>query len=71
MKLVTTTQESPCNRWVEIECGGDLQATIVSLYTSILAASRTDLWISLATLSRPLIVVGDFNMVEDIMDRWQ
>lgn len=59
------------NRWVSVEIKAEERFVVVSLYAGGPSFSHPHLWNSLTLFPCPLILVGDFNMVEEIEDRFQ
>ena len=61
----------PSPNWVGVKIGGASPLTVVSVYAGGSTQSRADMWQELSGLQGPVILSGDFNMVEFIEDRWE
>lgn len=64
-----TCLDDPKGWWVVAEFTGDCPFTVVSIYAGGSVTERTNLCKEISSLPGPLILVGDFNMVESSIDR--
>ncbi|KAL4255818.1 hypothetical protein AB1N83_014347 [Pleurotus pulmonarius] len=63
--------------WVKVDWNGGETLTVLAVYAPNAASENTEFWKSLTNffdshprLKRPNVVLGDFNMVEDAIDRY-
>ncbi|MCO5550189.1 hypothetical protein L7F22_003671 [Adiantum nelumboides] len=68
--FVTQVHVSQTNSWIAISVKAPFRFTLVSIYASNSMFERAASWSELLSLSQPCIFTGDFNMVENIDDRW-
>lgn len=57
--------------WVGFQVGGPIPFSIVSIYAWGNAATRCRIWGSLKDIKGPILLLGDFNMVEHRKDRYK
>lgn len=66
-EVVESALSSP--NWIGVKIKGPIPFSVVSVYAGGSVNDRTEMWIELQQLEGPVILTGDFNMVESIKDR--
>ena len=65
------TSQLPTPNWIGVRLGGPNPFTIISVYAGGAVQVRTEMWKELSLITGPIILTGDFNMVESLDDRWE
>ncbi|KAH7279014.1 hypothetical protein KP509_37G000400 [Ceratopteris richardii] len=69
--LIDDFSISSSNQWCGLKLGKPFDLSIVSIYAANSSLSRKVCWEELSLLPGPLILMGDFNMVTSLNDRWE
>ena len=56
--------------WVSISLSSPFSLTLVAVYAPSIASDRKFVWNKLAQVTGPVLMLGDFNMVTSVQDRW-
>lgn len=57
--------------WIGVKKGGPSPYTVISIYAGGSVPERTQIWEELSSIQGEIILAGDFNMVENIDERWK
>ncbi|MCO5606949.1 hypothetical protein L7F22_064746 [Adiantum nelumboides] len=69
--LVKDVNKSSRDNWIGIQLAEPFNYMLVCLYASSSYSDKVATWDELAGLTAPLVLIGDFNMVETTDDRWR
>ena len=66
----TITNSVIHNSWVGVTLGPPYNLTLAAVYAPNSSNERKQVWDELSSINGPTILLGDFNMVTSIEDRW-
>lgn len=69
ISFIEDVQKEDC--YVAVTLGAPFLFTLINVYAPCHALSRATVWDKINLIQGPIILLGDFNMVESLRDRWK